>query len=230
MGKTIVFKGIDAFSKVMDDVKRKQLKAAITTINITAAIARQNAQRLMRKNFTLRNKFTENSVIYAKCPPGVSRLQDVKSEMGLLPKAEYMAKQETGGTKRSASGANLNIPNTNARGGSNTNTVRKFYRYTNIKQNFKPRTVNGRASRSKMALAVAAYNAANSKGFIRINNTIFQVTRFNPKKDNRLFIAKPILNFKFKSVSLPARPWMQPAIDFADNLIPNIFEQEMDKL
>lgn len=230
MGKKIVFKGVDAFVKVIEDVKRKQLKAAITTINITAAVARQNAQRLMRKNFTLRNKFTENSVIYTKCPPGVSRLKDVKSEMGLLPKAGYMAQQETGGRKTSKSGANLIIPNTNARGGSNSNTVRKFYRYTNIKQNFKPRAVNGRPSKSKMALAVAAYNAANSKGFIRINNTIFQVTKFNPKKDNRLFVAKPILNIKFKSVSIPARPWMQPAIDFADNLIPDIFEKEMDKL
>lgn len=230
MGKTIILKGIDAFDKALEDVKRRQLKAAINTVNIIAAISRQNAQRLIRKNFTLRNNFTENSVIYSKCPPGVSRLKDVKSEMGLLPKAGYMARQETGGTKTSDTGKNLIIPNTNARLGSNSNRVKKFYQYSNIRTNFKPRVVNGRGSRSKMALAVAAYNAAKSKGFIRINGTIFQVLRFKPKGDNRMFTAKPILNMKHKSVFVPARPWMQPAIDFANNLMQDIFNQEMDKL
>lgn len=230
MGKTIVIKGIKSFEKVVEDVKKTQLKAAINTVNIIAAISRQNAQRLIRKKFTTRNNFTENSVIYAKCPPGVSRLQDVKSEMGLLPKAGYMATQETGGTKRAPSGANLIIPNTNARMGNNAFRVKKFYQYSNIKTNFKPRVVNGRPSRSKLALAVAAKNAAMSKGFIRIKNTIFQVKSFKKKGDNRMFTSRPILNMKHKSVHIPARPWMQPAVDFANNLMQDVYNQEMDKL
>ena len=79
-----------------------------------------------------------------------------------------------------------------------------------------------------MALAVAAYNAAKSKGFVRVNNTIFQVLKFKP--DNRLFSSRPILNLKHKSVFVPARPWMQPAIDFAQNLMQDIYNKEMDKL
>lgn len=228
MAKTIVFKGVDAFVKCTEDVKKKQLKAAITAVNMTAAVARQNAQRLIRKKFTTRNNFTENSVIYAKCPPGVSKLKNVKSEMGLLPKAKYMELQENGGKKKSPSGANLIIPNTNARGGSNANTVRRFYRYSNIKANFHPRVVNGRPSRSKMALFVAAYNAAQHKGFIRINNTIFQVKSW-PKKGGK-FRAKPILNLKRSTVWIPARPWMKPAIDYAENLQPEFYAKAMDKL
>lgn len=228
MGKTIVVKGINAFEKIAKDVSLKQLKAAINTVNITAAVSRQNAQRLMQKNFTLRNTFTQNSVIYSKCPSGVSQLKNVKSEMGLLPKAGYMALQETGGKKTAPTSSNLIIPNTNARLGSNSNRVKKFYQYSNIRQNLKPRTINGTPSRSKMALAVAAYNAAKSKGFVRVNNTIFQVLRFKP--DNRLFSSRPILNLKHKSVFVPARPWMEPAIDFAQNLMQDIYNKEMDKL
>lgn len=230
MGAKIVFKGVDAYAKVLHDVKQKQLKAAITAVNMTAAVARQNAQKLMRKKFTIRNDFTPNSVIYAKCPPGVTKLKDVKSELGLLPKARYMAQQETGGQKRSSTGSNLIIPNTTARLGSNTNTVRKFYRYSNIKTNFHPRVVDGRPSKSKMALAVAAANAAQRRGFIRINNTIFQVFRFQPKKDHRMFIAKPILNLKHSTVWIPARPWMQPAIEYAENLTPEFYKKAMDEL
>lgn len=228
MGSTIRFKGVDAFVKVTQDVKKKQLKASINAINMTAAVARQNAQRLIRKKFTNRNNFTENSVIYAKCPPGVSRLKDVKSEMGLLPKAKYMELQEKGGKKKSPSGANLIIPNSNARGGSNVNTVRRFYRYSNIKSKFHPRVVDGRPSRSKMALGVAAYNAAQQKGFIRINSTIFQVKSW-PKKGAK-FRAKPILNLKHSTVWIPARPWMKPAIDYAENLIPDFYKRAMDEL
>ena len=228
MGKTIVIKGVNAFQKIAHDVSIRQLKAAVNTVNITAAISRQNAQRMMQKNFTLRNTFTQNSVIYSKCPPGVSQLKNVKSEMGLLPKAGYMALQETGGKKTSPTSSNLIIPNTNARLGSNSNRVKKFYQYSNIRQNLKPRTVNGQPSNSKMALAVAAYNAAKSKGFVRVNNTIFQVLKFKP--DNRLFSSRPILNLKYKSVFVPARPWMQPAIDFAQNLMQDIYNKEMDKL
>lgn len=225
MGKTIIFKGINAFQKVVDDVKSKQLKAAINTVNITAAVSRKNAQRLIREKFTLRNTFTEKSVVYAKCPSGVRKLEDVKSEIGLLPKAGYMATQETGGRKTAPSGANLIIPNTNARMGNNAFRVKRFYLYSNIKANFKKRQ-----NRSKMALAVAAYNAAHSKGFIRINNTIFQVLRFKPKGDNRMFTSRPILNMKHRSVFVPARPWMKPAVDYAQRLMPDIYEKEMDKL
>lgn len=221
---------LKSFTEVVNDVNKKMLKAGVNTVNIIAAISRQNAQRLIRRKFTLRNKFTENSVIYTKCRPGVSRFSDVKSEMGLLPGAGYMALQETGGTKRASSGSNLIIPNTNARLGNNANQVRKFYRYSNIRQNFKPRVANGRPSRSKMALAVAAYNAAKSRGFIRINNTIFQVRKFKPKGDNRMFTSTPILNLKHSSVHISARPWMRPAIDFANNLMQDIFNKEMNKL
>lgn len=224
MANTIVFKGANAFQKVLHDVEIKQLKACVNTVNITAAVGRQNAQRLIRQNFTLRNKFTENSVVYSKCPPGTSKLENIKSEMGLLPKAGYMELQEKGGTKRSSTGKNLMIPNTNARvGRSNAKKVAASYRYFNIRQKLKPRQNN-----SKMALAVAAYNAAKDKGFIRINDTIFQVLKFKP--DNRLFSSRPILNLKHQSVQIHAEPWMAPAADYARKLMQDIYNREMDKL
>ena len=137
-----------------------------------------------------------------------------------------MARQEEGGVRKNPSGSNLVIPNTNARKGqSNSALVSNRYRYTGIRQKFYKRQ-----SDSKMALAVAAFNAAQNKGFIRINNTIFQVQRFEPKRDNRMFIAKPILNMKHNSTVTPKKEWLKPSSEYASNLMQKIFNQEMDKL
>lgn len=81
-----------------------------------------------------------------------------------------------------------------------------------------------------MALAVAAFNAAKSKGFIRINNTIFHVTRFEPKRDNRMFIAKPVLNLAHKSTYTPQKEWLYPASIYAARMMQDIFNTQMDKL
>ena len=55
MGKTIVLKGINAYSKAMKDVQGKMTTAAAAAVTKTAYTARKNAISNIEKNFTLRN-------------------------------------------------------------------------------------------------------------------------------------------------------------------------------
>ena len=134
MGKTIVIKNRpNAFQLVVDDIKKTQKLAAVNTVNRVAFTARKNAISNIEKNFTLRNTFTTRNIIVTPAQKS-ARLDDIRAYTGATEKAEYMARQETGGTKRAPSGKNLIIPNTRACGGSNKNTVRKKFRYDNVIQ------------------------------------------------------------------------------------------------
>lgn len=220
---------MDSMGEVVKDVERKFIKAGIGTVNNLAAVSRANAQRNIKENFTTRNNFTVNSVVFDKCDPNVQTLSEIKAEMGLLPKAGYMRLHETGGVKTAKTGANLIIPTTNARLGNNAYRVKEFYKYKNVRNNFYPRKLNGQPSRSKQALILASFYAAKNRGFVRVDNILYQVRKFRPA-GGKLFSATPILNMKHKSAFLPDRPWMKPAIERAENLTQKIFNQQMDKL
>lgn len=222
MPKVIDVKSFDELEK---SVQKKFIQAGVNTVNIVAATARSNAQKEIQKKFTLRNAFTLKGVQFTQCRRSVSSLSDIKSVVGIDEKRGYMARQETGGEKKSPSGKNLIIPNTNARKSGKASPVAARYRYSSVMTNFYKRS-----SKSKMALAVAAFNAAKNKGFIRINNGIFQVTKFMKKKDNRMFVAKPVLNLKHKSTYTPKSEWLEPASDFAARLMQKIFNEQMDSL
>lgn len=224
MGKTIK---MNSFQDVCKDVEQRFVKAGIKTVNIVAASARNNAISNIEKDFTLRNDFTTKGVVFTPCSSSVRTLKDIMSETGIDERRGYMARQETGGVKKNPSGNNLIIPNTNARGTSNKNKVKSKFFYRNIRHNFKPRQ-----NSSKLALAVAAKNASmvTGGGFIRINQTIFHVTKFMKKGDNRMFISKPVLNLTRMSVQIKEKPWLVPASDYAAQMMQDVFNKQMDAL
>lgn len=224
---TKTFIGPGAYARVIDDVSKKMKKASVNAVNRTAFTARKNAVFNIGRNFTLRNKFTERNVRTTPCPHGVSRFSDIKASTGVLEPAGYMARQETGGAKRSLSGTNLIIPNTRARGGSNANKVRKKYTYQNVIAN----TVHSNRQGSHKARVVArAFIAAKFHKFIRINDSFFSVSNFRKGKDKVRFKAKQILNLKHESTFTPSKPWLEPASEYAANLMQDFYNEEMDKL
>lgn len=227
MGKTIVLKGIKSFEKVVEDVKKTQLKAAVNTVNRVAFTARKNAISNIEKNFTLRNTFTTRNIIVTPAQKS-ARLDDIRAYTGATEKAEYMARQETGGTKRAPSGKNLIIPNTRARGGSIKNTVRKKFRYENVIQNTVSWSARGGSRKSR--LVATAFIAAREKKFIRLNDAFFQVNNFRKGKRKVNFKLKEILNLKHQTTVTPAKPWLEPASEYAADLMQDIYNQEMDKL
>ena len=220
-------KVVKTFDEACKDAQKSMLKAAALSLNQAAFQASQNAKEIVNNKFTLRNNFTASSIRYTKCARANS-VADLKSETGILERAGYMARQEEGGRKTGPHGKNLIIPNTKARGGNNRSVVKNAYRYANLRGNFYPRVIDGKPSRSKMALAVAAKNAADHKGFIRVRDTIVQVTKFMPKSDNRMFLAKPILNLKHESVNVPKTEWLRPASNSAAGNIQKYFKTNCD--
>lgn len=227
MAGNIIMKSMNDVCK---DVEKRFIKAGVNTINIIAASAKNNSKREIESKFTTRNNFTVKNLHFEKCGSNVRSLNEIKSYTGILAPAGYMARQETGGAHKSKSGNNLIIPNTNARYGKKTAPVASMYRYSKIKQKLQKRRDS-----SKQALAEAAFKAASlgdgrDKGFIRIDNTIFQVTKFEPKKDNRMFVSKPILNLKHATTYTPKKEWLQPASEYAAQMMQSVFNSQMDKL
>ena len=227
MGKTILPSGIDAFSKAMKDAERTMIKAATAAVNRTAFTARKNAVSNIEKNFTLRNKFTTKN-IHTQPSPSVNSFSQIKATTGALVQAGYMERQEMGGQKKSPSGANLIIPNTRARGGSNAKKVQSKYFMSNVAAN----TVrwSSRKGSAKARLVATAATAAKTKKFMRYNNAFFSVTNFRKGKKKVSFRLKEILNLKHKSTYTPAKPWLTPASEYAAKLTPDFYAQEMDKL
>ena len=124
---TKVFTGKNAFALVVGDIKKCQKIAAVNAVNRVAYTARKNAITNVEKNFTLRNNFTTRNIFTTPAKKSAS-LNDITAYTGALEQIGYMERQETGGTKRSPSGSNLIIPNTRARGGSNSKKVQSRFR------------------------------------------------------------------------------------------------------
>lgn len=224
---TKVFTGRNAFSLVIADIKKCQKVAAVNAVNRAAFTARKNAISNVEKNFTLRNNFTTKKIITTPAKKSAS-LNDIVAYTGALEQIGYMERQETGGTKRSPSGSNLIIPNTRARGGSNSKKVQSRFRYSNVALN----TVrwSSKSGSRKARLVATAFVAAKNKKFIRLNNSFFQVTNFRKGKKAVSFKTKQILNLKHKTTYTPANPWLEPASEYAANLMQDFYNQEMDKL
>lgn len=217
----ITVKSIEEMTK---DIKEKIRVAAINAINRTAFTARKNAIENVKANFTLRNNFTQKSIHTTPCRSS-AKLNNIKATTGALERAQYMARQETGGMKKSPTGKNLIIPTTLTRGGKNQNTVRKNFRYSAvIAKTAKPK------NSTKTAFVAAAAAAAKTKGFVRLNNAFFRVTNFRKTKSGIKFRLKEALNLKHNTTYTPAKPWLLPAAQNATNLTQTFFNEEMDKL
>lgn len=230
MGKTIVLKGINAYSKAMKDVQGKMATAAAAAVTKTAYTARKNAISNIEKNFTLRNTFTTRQIFTTPARKS-SNLKNIKAYTGALDPAGYMARQETGGIKKTDTGANLIIPNTRARGGSNTNKVQKRYTYANVIKNT-AHWSNRKGSRRARLVATAYYAAKHSK-FMRIGDSFFRISKFRKTKGSTpkvKFTAQQILNLKHKTTYTPQKEWLKPASEYAEKLTPQFYQQEMDKL
>lgn len=218
-----------SMQEVCEDMGRMFVAAGRNTVNAVAAIARKNAQANIGANFVLRNSFTMNSVFFTQCPKSVRTLSDIKSFVGITERAGYMALQETGGTKTNRNGGNLIIPNTRARvGGTNAKAVSRGKYYSSIR----PGIVRGagRFSSHKANFVAQAYVAFKNRGFVRRNDSIFAVQRFRKIGDSVSFQMKQIYNMKHQSVQVEQNPWLEPASDFAGNLMQDIFNKEMEKL
>ena len=205
MGTIRVGSGYEALR--MADQKIRE--AARDTVNILAAKTRNEAISGIRGNFMLRNTFTEKSVAFDQAR-NVRDISQIRSEVGALARADYMARQEEGGTRRPEGGSRLAIPHANARGGSTNRPVRPSNLLTKKKV---VRGVGGAGS-ERSRLIAQAFVAKRDKSLVSYKKTLFSVGRFTRKKSGGIsFKLRPLYNVRFASTKTPAKPWLMPAAE-----------------
>lgn len=216
-----------AFSKAYLNAEKKYTKACIETVNIQAAKTRQNAQAQVQQNFTLRNNFTQNSILYTSCPLSTKRLEDVQSEVGATTRADYLDRQEKGGEHKGVNGNALAIPTLTARGGTNSSVIRKKYNLRNMQ------VVNyggGRDYTSRSSHLVAmAYIGFKSFKLVSYKSGIFEIRNFKKNGQNINFEMKLIRNKKFKITHTNPSPWLQPSAEGPARDCQQIFNIQMAK-
>lgn len=209
-------------------MKKQVVAAAISTVNIQAAITRKIAKQNLSRNFTLRNNFTERNIQFTQCKLGnVHTLKNVQSSVGATEKAAYMDRQEKGGKRESEQG-HLSIPTDEARGGSKKNPVSGMYRMGRIGTKIVRGQVHQLRSSPSRQVARAAVAAKTGK-LIRYGGNLFKVTSFWANAGNVKFHMVEIYNMKFATTETPAKPWLKPSTEQPAADCQNIFNVQMDK-
>ena len=156
------------FHLLTTDLKEKIIQGAIATVNVQAALTRKNAVKLVQDNFTLRNNFTTSQIQFEQMPQTrFISLDKITSRVGITEKADYMARQETGGVRKNESGNNLAIPTNRARGGNRGSPVLKNNYLTKLKKQTIP--VNFHTGARGGALVRSAYMAAKHNKLLHVH-------------------------------------------------------------
>ena len=223
-------KKVGSIRELGNEIRSDMTRAARAALTRTAFAARKNAIGIVEKNFTLRNRFTVSSIRATPCRGG-KNLADLRSSVGILARASYMARQETGGTRTNPTGANLAIPTTFARGGSNGRKVRASMRLDRILPQVAHSHRKGSHRANLVARAAVAGRMGSRTPYVRIGEGIFRVSSFRKLKSGRVaFRARLVYNLKFRTTETPASPWLAPASDRAARLTGTFFAEEMDRL
>jgi hypothetical protein len=218
------------FHILTTDMKETIIKAAINKVNIQAAMTRNRAIQSIKSDFTVRNTFTARQIQYTQMPPGRYALSVIQSTVGATEQASYMARQETGGIRRPASGKTLAIPTDAARGGTNSAVVPKKNYFSRIKS----KIIRARGyltdGTHKARITAMAAEAAPKGGFISMNNKLFRVENFVSRGDGVSFRLRQFYGFDKRQTITKAQPWLKPASTYVAEQGEKIFIREMQKL
>jgi hypothetical protein len=234
------------------DVKEGIIKAAIATVNVKAALARKEAIKNIKGDFTIKNNFTTAQVQFTPMPEGRYALSAIHSTIGITEKAAYMARQEEGGAHTPSRGKTLAIPTDIARGGTIRSPVISPMRVPKIgkrrrvrgkPREFKQKLRNGKTMTRKpktyssdKAFKVARAWVAFSRGLlVPIGDTngqrnLFAVTRFMKTRDRAAFKLEQVYKFDRGSTITKAEPWLLPASEKVAAQCQAIFNAQMKKL
>jgi hypothetical protein len=216
----LVIDNPENFHLLTTDAKEQIIKGAIATVNVQAEIKKKNAIENLREDFILRNNFTASQVQYTQMPQGRYSLSAIESRVRSTEKADYMARQETGGIRKPAKGSRLAIPTNIARGGSKSAPVAKQNYLTKLK------VVKG----GSKFIAQAAI-AASKRMAVRYNDKLFLINNFQNKSEGGVtFKMQMIYGLDKKETITPASPWLKPASEKPAKDVETIFIAQMKKL
>jgi hypothetical protein len=217
------------------DVKEGIIKAAVATVNIKAALARKEAIKNIRGDFTIRNNFTTAQVQFTPMPEGRYSLSAIHSTIGITEKAAYMARQEEGGTHTPSQGKTLAVPTDVARGGSIRSPVISPMRVGKIG---KKRRVHGESNReykSQKAWMVARAFVAFAEGlFLPLGGNgdqrnLHEVVQFQKTSGGASFKTMQVYKFDMEKTITAPQPWLLPACEKVEADNQDIFNSQMKK-
>jgi hypothetical protein len=219
----------NAFKDLCSDVKDWVTKSGIDTVNIQAALARNNLVTRERQDFTLRNKFTERQTQFTPMSKrAVKSIEEIQATVGITERAAYMARQDTGGYHTPESGSRLAIGTDKARTSKDKKKpIARRYRMSNI-DNVK---VKGEAKdgSSKARSVARAYIAFKEKKLIHYGKNLFSVTSFKKKGGDISFKTEEIYKMTETKTYTQGQNYfllecLKPAADGQQ-----IFNSQMDK-
>lgn len=218
MPVSISWKGIDEARRDLQTFASKAVPyAARNALNTIAFEARGEWQRQIKGSFTLRNRFTERSILVTKAQGrDVSRMASFVGSV-----APYMGDQESGATVRGKSGLK-GIPAPAAAGqqpgGKRTRLVRAANRLGAINVAH-PRLTGSRQQRNAIALAVARRKGQKvallerpkgGKGLFRLMG------------GKRRIRTRLLWDFSKRSVRVKSEPTLQRTLSAVSRKVPHI--------
>lgn len=178
----------------------KQLAfAQRNTVNALAFETRKNAQDNVRSNFTLRNKYTERSIL-------VDRARRTTDPAIVGSTADYMLTQEFGGRTE---GPTLATAYSAGQTSQRTKLPRKANRMRNIR--LPGQRVKAHSKRQRNMLAVKAAKANGDKFvYIDTGRKKFIARVVGTKRKPQI---KMVQDMSRSSTPVPRTPWLEPATD-----------------
>jgi hypothetical protein len=219
------------FHLIPTDMKEQMIKAGIATVNVQAALTRKNAIENLKSDFILRNNFTTSQVKFTQMEKSrFVSLSAIESKAGITERAEYMARQESGGPHKAGEGSALAIPTNVARGGNKGSPVLKK-KYLGKLKKVKGGEYSREGGTYRSKLVARAAVAAREQIPMRHNDKLFEVTGFQKKSDGGIdFKMQEIYGFDKEETMTPESPWLKPASEKPAKDGENIYISQMKKL
>lgn len=205
--------------------------ASKATLNRSAFEAQKLARRDVNVKMVTRNQFTERSIQVEQ-----TRTLNVRNQAAIVGStADYMADQEFGATKVKTGSEGVSIPTGYAAGQEGQQPRTRLPRRANALQNIKlqHRSKKGRTRKQRMLIAVrGAVESGRRFVFLDLDRKkgIFKVLG-GRKKPNRGWPVgarlKMIHDLTEQSITIPRNPWLKPAVDRVEILMPGFYRDSL---
>jgi len=200
--------------------------ATRNTINRGAFTAQKKAKENVREQMTLRNRFTERTI---QVVPEKTELNISRQEARVGSTADYMEDQEFGHIKRKGGKDGVPIATGYSAGQQGQQPRSRLPRKANKLQNIQLSKRRGRKGASKMQANMIKVKQAAESGQkyvfldLRRGPGIFKV--LGGKRRPRI---KMVWDLSRQSVVIPKNPWLKPAVDETQPLMPGFYRDSLE--
>jgi hypothetical protein len=228
---TIQWKGVDKLLADLRKAKATAVPYAVkTALNTQAFEARRIWQREIRGEFTLRNQFTERSILAVKAS---GKGENIQSSVGSV--APYMLQQELGGTVHGKSGLK-GIPGPSAAGlpaGTKRTRLVRSANYLGTLHALKTPHGGSKKRRNAIAIAMAVRQGKQvvllerpkgGKGLFRVTGGQQRFSSRRRAFTRRALKLRLLWDFSKSSVHVPPAPTLQRTLHALEPKLPSMWQ------